>query len=241
MKSTDPEKEIREALAVLSAPEKAVSFRKFFKTGTGEYGEGDLFLGVTVPDQRLVAKEYYPKISLPELGRLLASSYHEHRLTALLILVLKFEKTKDQQLQADIIDFYLSHLPCINNWDLVDTSCYKILGRYAFENERADLLRNLSGSEVMWHRRIAVVGTLYSIKKNVFELAKDLITKNLSHPHDLMHKANGWMLREMGQKNKEELIRYLNCYYKEMPRTCLRYAIEKLDEPLRQDYLKNRI
>ncbi len=241
MKSTDPEKEIREALALLALPEKAVSFRKFFKTGKGEYGEGDLFLGVTVPDQRLVAKEYYPKISLPELGRLLASSYHEHRLTALLILVLKFEKTKDQQLQADIIDFYLSHLPCINNWDLVDTSCYKILGRYAFENERADLLRNLSGSEVMWHRRIAVVGTLYHIRNNSFELTQELVTRNLSHPHDLMHKANGWMLREMGQKNKEELIRYLNRYYKEMPRTCLRYAIEKLDEPLRQDYLKNRI
>lgn len=241
MNSTDPEKEIREALAVLAAPEKAVSFRKFFKTGKGEYGEGDLFLGVSVPDQRLVAKEYYPKISLPELSNLLASPYHEHRLTALLILVLKFEKTKDQQLQADIIDFYLSHLPCINNWDLVDTSCYKILGRYAFENGRADLLRNLSGSEVMWHKRIAVVGTLYYISKNTFGLTRELVTRNLSHPHDLMHKANGWMLREMGQKNKEELIRYLNRYYKEMPRTCLRYAIEKLDEPLRQDYLKNRI
>ncbi|KQM62964.1 DNA alkylation repair protein [Chryseobacterium sp. Leaf201] len=234
-------KEIQEALAVLSIPEKAAFFPKFFKTGNGEYGEGDLFLGITVPDQRAVAKDYYAKISLDELSQLLSSEYHEHRLTALLILILKFEKTKDQAIKDEIISFYLNHLPYINNWDLVDTSCYKILGRYAFENQREDLLMELSASDEMWHKRIAVVGTLYYIRKGSFNLTKELVTKNLHHLHDLMHKANGWMLREMGNKNEAELITYLNQHYREMPRTCLRYAIEKLDDKVRQDYLKGRI
>ncbi|AYN00696.1 DNA alkylation repair protein [Chryseobacterium sp. 3008163] len=234
-------KEIKESLAVLSIPEKAAFFPKFFKTGKGEYGEGDLFLGVTVPDQRSVAKEFYSKISLKELSELLSSPYHEHRLTALLMLISKFEKTKDQAVKDEVVKFYLSHLPHINNWDLVDTSCYKVLGRYAFENQKENLLKELSKSDQMWHKRIAVVGTMYYVKKGSFELTKEFVTQNLHHPHDLMHKANGWLLREMGNKNEAELIDYLNKYYKEMPRTCLRYAIEKLDEEVRQDYLKGRI
>ncbi|WP_259109072.1 DNA alkylation repair protein [Chryseobacterium sp. JUb7] len=234
-------KEIQEALAILSVPEKAAFFPKFFKTGKGEYGEGDLFLGVKVPDQRSVAKEYYAKISLHELSELLSSKYHEHRLTALFMLISKFEKTKDKAVKDEIVLFYLNHLQYVNNWDLVDSSCYKILGRYAFENQREDLLRNLSDSEEMWHKRIAVVGTMYYVKKGSFDLTKEFVTANLKHTHDLMHKANGWLLREMGQKNEDELISYLNLHYKEMPRTCLRYAIEKLDEEVRQDYLKGRI
>ncbi|CAH0139141.1 DNA alkylation repair protein [Chryseobacterium sp. Bi04] len=234
-------KEIQEALAVLSIPEKAEFFPRFFKTGKGEYGEGDLFLGVTVPDQRTVAKEYYSKINLKELSGLLASGYHEHRLTALFMLISKFEKTKEQAVKDEIVAFYLYHLPYINNWDLVDSSCYKILGRYAFENGKEYLLRDLSESEVMWHKRIAVVGTMHYVKKGSFELTKELVTRNLKHTHDLMHKANGWLLREMGNKNEGQLTSYLNLYYKEMPRTCLRYAIEKLDEDLRQNYLKGLI
>ncbi|KIC61712.1 DNA alkylation repair protein [Chryseobacterium taiwanense] len=234
-------KEIQEALAVLSIPEKAEFFPKFFKTGKGEYGEGDLFLGVTVPDQRSVAKEYYAKISLEDLSTLLSSKYHEHRLTALFMLISKFEKTKDKAVKDEIIDFYLSHLKYVNNWDLVDSSCYKILGRYAFENQREELLRKLAASEEMWHKRIAVVGTMHYVKKGFYELTKEFVTQNLKYSHDLMHKANGWLLREMGNKNEQELLNYLNQYYKEMPRTCLRYAIEKLDEDLRQDYLKGRI
>ncbi|UOU99228.1 DNA alkylation repair protein [Chryseobacterium daecheongense] len=234
-------KEVQGALAVLSIPEKAEFFPRFFKTGKGEYGEGDLFLGVTVPDQRSVAKEYYSKISLEDLGILLSSVYHEHRLAALFMLVSKFEKTKDPAIKKEIIDFYLNHLKYINNWDLVDSSCYKILGRYAFENQKEDLLRKLSASEEMWHKRIAVVGTMHYIKKGSYELTKEFVTNNLKHSHDLMHKANGWLLREMGNKNEKELIDYLNIHYKEMPRTCLRYAIEKLDEDVRQDYLKGRV
>lgn len=234
-------KEIQEALMVLAIPEKAEFFPRFFKTGKGEYGGGDLFLGVTVPDQRSVAKAYYAQISLTDLNELLSSRYHEHRLTALLILVLKFEKTKDKKVKDGIVGFYLNHLQYINNWDLVDSSCYKILGRYCFEYQQEHVLRKLSGSHEMWHKRMAVVGTLHYIKKGFFDLTKEFVTQNLSHTHDLMHKANGWMLREMGQKNEKELILYLNKYYRQMPRTCLRYAIEKLDEPLRQDYLKGRI
>lgn len=233
--------EIKQALAVLSIPEKAQFYPRFFKTGKGEYGEGDIFIGVTVPDQRKVAKEFYNNISLKELSALLSSKIHEHRLTALLILVMKFEKSKKKSRQKEIINFYLNHLDFINNWDLVDTSCYKILGRYCFENQEPKLLIHLSASENMWHKRMAIVGTMYHVKKGSFELTKEFALRNLHHPHDLMHKANGWLLREMGNKNEPELLAFLDQYYKEMPKTCLRYAIEKLDENLRQDYLKGRI
>ena len=232
---------IVEALNDLSIPEKAVFFPRFFKAGKGEYGEGDQFIGVIVPDQRKVAKEYFSKISLDELSELLSSPIHEHRLTALFMLISKFEKTKEQSVKDEVVEFYLNHLQYVNNWDLVDTSCYKILGRYAFENQKESLLKKLADSDQMWHKRIAVVGTMYFIKKGSYELTKKLVTQNLKHPHDLMHKANGWLLREMGNKNEAELITYLNQHYKKMPRTCLRYAIEKLDEALRQDYLKGKI
>lgn len=234
-------KEIKQALSDLSIPENVEILQKFFKTGKGEYAEGDLFIGVRVPDQRKVAKEFYNKISLEELSELLLSTFHEHRLTALLMLILKFEKSKEKSQQKEIIDFYLNHLDFINNWDLVDTSCYKILGRYCFENQNSKILEKLSDSENMWEKRIAIVGTMYYIKKGSFELTKEFAERNLHHPHDLMHKANGWLLREMGNKNEQELLDFLNLHYKEMPRTCLRYAIEKLDESLRQDYLKGRI
>ncbi len=145
--------QIFEALNDLSSPEKAEFSPKFFKTGKGEYGEGDLFLGVRVPDQRSVAKEYCARISPQELSELLSSKYHEYRLTALLMLISKFEKTKDKAIKDKIVEFYLDHLPYINNWDLVDTSCYKILGRYAFEHDNEDLLRKLSGSDEMWHKK----------------------------------------------------------------------------------------
>ncbi len=146
MKSVD---DIKQALEILSIPEKAEFFPKFFKTGKGEYGEGDVFIGVTVPDQRSVAKEFYKTITLDELSELLSSIIHEYRLTALLILVYKFEKTKDKIEQKKIIDFYLNHTKHINNWDLVDTSCYKILGRYCFENQDSKILESLSDSDDM--------------------------------------------------------------------------------------------
>lgn len=229
------------ALEFLSIPEKKEFFPRFFKSGPDEYAEGDEFIGVTVPDQRKVAKEYYAKISVSELGELLSSKIHEHRHCALLMLVSKYEKSKSEKEKQEIVDFYLNNLEHINNWDLVDNSCYKILGRHCFDHHSDAILRTLSDSENLWHKRIAIVATMYHVKKGKFELTKELALNNLLHKHDLMHKANGWLLREIGNKDEDELLDFLKDYYKKMPRTSLRYAIEKLDEDLRQDFLKGRI
>ncbi len=231
----------KSALQFLANPEKAAFYPKFFKTGKGEYGEHDIFIGVTVPEQRKVAKEFWNKIALRELSELLTSEVHEHRLTALLILVMKFEKTNNAAEKMQIVEFYLNHKNFINNWDLVDTSCYKILGRYCFENEDSSILFALADEEVLWSKRIAIVSTMYFIKKGEFEVTKSLSLKNMHYPHDLMHKANGWLLREMGKVNEQELVDFLKTHYKTMPRTALRYAIEKLDEELRQDFLRGKI
>ena len=233
--------EIKSALQDLALPEKAVFFPRFFKAGKGEYAEGDEFIGVTVPDQRKIAKEYWQRISLPEIAELLSSKIHEHRHCALLMLVNKFEKEKSETEKSEIVSFYLKHKKFINNWDLVDNSAYKILGRHAFETENENLLRTLAAEENMWSKRMAIVATMFHVKRGEFSLLKELALYNLHHPHDLMHKANGWLLREMGDKNVTELQHFLVKNYKNMPRTTLRYAIEKFDEDLRQDFLKGRI
>ena len=233
--------EIKSALQDLALPEKAVFFPRFFKAGKGEYAEGDEFIGVTVPDQRKIAKEYWQRISLPEITELLSSKIHEHRHCALLMLISKFEKEKSETERFEIVSFYLKHKKFINNWDLVDNSAYKILGRHAFETENENLLRTLAAEENMWSKRMAIVATMFHVKRGEFSLLKELALYNLHHPHDLMHKANGWLLREMGDKNIGELIQFLETHYQKMPRTTLRYAIEKFDEDLRQDFLKGRI
>ena len=233
--------EIKSALQDLALPEKAVFFPRFFKAGKGEYAEGDEFIGVTVPDQRKIAKEYWQRISLPEITELLSSKIHEHRHCALLMLVNKFEKAKTETEKSEIVSFYLKHKKFINNWDLVDNSAYKILGRHAFETENENLLRTLAAEENMWSKRMAIVATMFHVKRGEFSLLKELALYNLHHPHDLMNKANGWLLREMGNKNVAELQHFLVKNYKKMPRTTLRYAIEKFDEDLRQDFLKGRI
>ena len=233
--------EIKSALQDLALPEKAVFFPRFFKAGKGEYAEGDEFIGVTVPDQRKIAKEYWQRISLPEITELLSSKIHEHRHCALLMLVNKFEKEKSETERFEIVSFYLKHKKFINNWDLVDNSAYKILGRHAFETENENLLRTLAAEENMWSKRMAIVATMFHVKRGEFLLLKELALYNLHHPHDLMHKANGWLLREMGDKNVAELQHFLVKNCKNMPRTTLRYAIEKFDEDLRQDFLKGRI
>ena len=233
--------EIKSALQDLALPEKAVFFPRFFKAGKGEYAEGDEFIGVTVPDQRKIAKEYWQRISLPEITELLSSKIHEHRHCALLMLVNKFEIEKSETEKSEIVSFYLKHKKFINNWDLVDNSAYKILGRHAFETENENLLRTLAAEENMWSKRMAIVATMFHVKRGEFSLLKELALYNLHHPHDLMNKANGWLLREMGNKNVAELQHFLVKNYKKMPRTTLRYAIEKFDEDLRQDFLKGRI
>ena len=233
--------QILEALQFLSTPEKAAFLPYFFKTGKGQYAEGDKFIGVVVPDARKLVKEYWQKASLEDVQEILQSEFHEMRLVALLMLVTKFEKTKDKSEQKELIDFYLRNTQHVNNWDLVDQSCYKLLGKYCFENHTPDILRKFSSSENMWEKRIAVVGTMYYVKRGSYDLTIEFVLNNLKHPHDLMHKANGWLLREIGNKNEEFLVDFLTKYYQEMPRTSLRYAIEKLDEDLRQDFLKGRI
>lgn len=231
--------EIKLALADLAIPEKAAFFPRFFKSGKGEYAEGDQFIGVTVPDQRKIVKEYWKKIPLEELSELLRSEIHEHRHSALLILVTKFEKASESK--EEIIKFYLAHKAYINNWDLVDNSCYKILGRHCFDANDNNVLETLSNEENLWSKRMAIVSTMYHVKRGEFEVMKKLVLKNLNHPHDLMHKANGWLLREMGNISEEELQQFLKAHYRDMPRTTLRYAIEKLDEDTRQDFLKGKI
>ncbi len=234
--------QILEALQFLSSPEKKEFLPYFFKTGKGEYAEGDQFIGVVVPDSRKLVKEYWQKAELSDVQEILKSEFHEMRLVALLILVNKFEKSKDKTEQKKLVDFYLKNTKYINNWDLVDLSCYKLLGRYCFENHRDGVLRELSNSDNMWEKRIAIVATMHHIKKGKsFDLTQELVLNNLNHPHDLMHKANGWLLREIGNKDEEVLLDFLKIYYQNMPRTTLRYAIEKLDEDLRQDFLKGRI
>ena len=234
--------QILEALEFLSSPEKKEFLPYFFKTGKGQYAEGDKFIGVVVPDSRKIVKEYWQKATLEEVQEILQSEFHEMRLVALLILVAKFEKSKDLKEQKKLVDFYLKNTKYINNWDLVDLSCYKLLGIYCFENQQDKILRDLSNSENMWEKRIAIVATMHYIKKGkIFDLTQELVLRNLNYPHDLMHKANGWLLREIGNKDEEVLLNFLKIHYQNMPRTTLRYAIEKLDEDLRQDFLKGRI
>ena len=233
--------QIEKHLQSLSNPDRREIQQRFFKTGKGEYAEGDQFIGVTVPNLRLVAKEFSDKISLVELQELIGSPLHEYRHCALLILVSKFEQAKDFHQKKHLIDFYLNNKRQVNNWDLVDTSCYKILGRNCFEIQDDSILLNLAEEENLWSKRIAVVSTMFYVKKGSFDLLKKLVIKNLNHEHDLMHKANGWLLREMGKKEEQELLNFLNAHYLKMPRTTLRYAIERLDENLRQDYLYSRI
>ncbi len=233
--------QILEALSALSSTDKANFLPRFFKTGKGEYAEGDKFLGVVVPDSRKIAKHFATKIDLAEIQDILCSEFHEMRLVALLILIHKFEKSRNQHEKNQLVDFYLKNTKYINNWDLVDLTSYKILGRYCFENQEEEILRNLCASENMWEKRMAIVATMYYIKKERYDLTKEFALKNLQHPHDLMHKANGWLLREMGKKDEAELFEFLRLHYHNMPRTTLRYAIEKFDETLRQDFLKSRI
>ena len=228
------------ALNEKAIPEKAAFFPKFFKAFPGGYGEGDLFLGVKVPDQRKIAKQFYKEISLNELSELVRNPYHEVRLTGLLALVYRYEKCKTEDLRKELVDFYLAHLDFVNNWDLVDTSCHFILGEYYWKKEK-DLFYELADSGHLWRQRIAMISSYFWIKKGDFTDVLALAEKLKNHSHDLMHKAVGWMLREIGNRDFETEFEFLKKHYHMMPRTALRYAIEKFPEELRQEFLKGRI
>jgi len=213
---------------------------KYFKTAKGEYGYGDQFWGVSVPDIRKVAKKYFTLISLNQVKELIKSKIHEVRLLGYIILTYKYEKG-DSRTKEEIFNFYIHNLYGANNWDIVDLSCYKILGDYVLNNpEKRYLLYQLADSKNMWEQRIAIVSTYALIKKNEFSDTLQIAKILLNHEHDLIHKAVGWMLREVGKQDIEELRMFLNANIKDINNTTLRYAIERMDNNERKYYLKSK-
>lgn len=225
-------------LETLANPETARLLQGFFKTGPGQYGEGDVFLGIKVPLIRKVAAEF-PGIDPARAGELLASPFHEARLLALLLWVRTFTRGNAAE-RAEIHERYLAATHRINNWDLVDASAPYIIGEHLLDRERAPLYR-LAQSGSMWERRIAIVATLRFIRNGEFTDTLAIADKLLNDKEDLLHKATGWMLREIGKRDQTMLENFLLPRYRAMPRTMLRYAIERFPEPLRQDYLKGRL
>lgn len=229
----------KEALASDIIPGKREILQRFFKTGPGQYGEGDIFLGNTVPAVRKISR-LMADAPFEAIEAMLGSPVHDHRLSALLVLVERYRKAgKNPELRREIVDFYLSHTKGINNWDLVDLSAPKILGEYVCESGQTELLNRLSLSADLWEQRIAMVSTWTLLKNGMTEPTITIAQRYLSHPHDLIRKATGWMLREMGKRGHEALLYdFLDRHAHVMPRTMLRYAIEKLPAPLRKHYLE---
>lgn len=229
---------LRKEIETYINPEKAAFFPRFFKTGPGQYGEGDIFLGITVPHCRTVAKKFRD-LSLRDVERLLASKYHEERLIGLLILTLQYPKA-DMVGRKTIFDFYLSQTIHINNWDLVDLSARDIVGRHVYDNpELLPTLDQLAESSLLWDKRIAIIATFYFIQKGDPTPTLAIAERLLTDSHDLIKKANGWMLREVGKKiDRSLLIEFLKNHYSDIPRTTLRYAIEHFSIEQRKKLLK---
>jgi len=227
--------EIQKELEQYIDPVKRKYLPKFFKTGVGQYGEGDKFLGVVVPNTRIVAKKHKHE-PFEVIAELLQSEWHECRLCALLMLVERFKKSEEKK-KKEIFEFYLSQTARINNWDLVDLSAPTIVGEYMKNNSR-EILYSLAKSHLLWDQRIAVVSTYTLIKNDDFMDILAIAELLLYHKHDLMQKAIGWMLREVGKRDRDLLIQFLEKYSKVMPRTMLRYAIEKFSESERKEFMK---
>jgi 3-methyladenine DNA glycosylase AlkD len=231
--------QIKQDLKSKATKKRAQALAWFFKTGKGEYGEGDEFIGVTLPELRRVTQKYADKVSLKDIENLLKDKVHEYRICALAMLSHRYQKA-DAKTKKAIVDFYLKHTAGINNWDLVDCSAGRILGDYLLNKNRA-ILYKLAGSKNLWEKRIAIIATSAFIDKNqlsdTLKIAKILI----GDKHDLIHKAVGWMLREVGKRSLKTEEAFLKKNYKIMPRTMLRYAIERFTEKRRQAYLKGTI
>ncbi|AFH48115.1 Putative DNA alkylation repair enzyme [Ignavibacterium album JCM 16511] len=230
--------ELRKELTNEKNPEQAKILQRFFKTGEGEYGEGDIFYGIKVPVTRTIAKRFV-KLTFNELKILLASEVHEERLAAGLILVEKFNKANEKE-REKIYRFYLTNRKGINNWDLVDLTAPKVIGTYLMNRDKK-ILFDLAQSKNLWDRRIAIISTLAFIRKNQFDETLNISRLLLKDKHDLIHKAVGWMLREIGKINGDVETEFLLKHYKEMPRTMLRYAIEKFPERKRKQFLEGTI
>jgi 3-methyladenine DNA glycosylase AlkD len=224
----------------MSSAEQAQHRQRFFKTGPGEYGEGDIFWGLEVPVSRQIASQFYD-LSLKELSELIFSPVHELRLIALLIAIHKYQQAQNFFEQKKIVRWYWRQRKFINNWDLVDLSAPKILGAYLrdYPQERK-LLMLLSQSSSLWDRRLAMVSTFAFISAGEFKPTLDLARNYFNDPEDLISKASGWMLREVGKRDNKVLLAFLNSYAGQMPRTMLRYAIERLPEGKRQKYLHKK-
>ena len=228
-------------IMALADEAQAAHLSRFFKTGPGQYGEGDKFLGIKVPVTRSVVKEYWKGCSWDDLEECLASEYHEVRLAGLLTLVQRFHHAKkDPDEQRQCVDFYLAHLPAVNNWDLVDLSCYEILGNWLLDKDRTILYSLARDGKAIWEQRIGIVSTMQFIRHGQLDDTYAIADILLHHPHDLIHKAVGWLLREAGKRDPQRLQQYLDTRCTSMPRTMLRYAIEKFPPDIRQSYLMNK-
>ena len=229
--------QLKSDLRTASNKEKAKLLQGFFKTGKGEYGEGDIFIGIIVPETRKVAVRY-KDLPLKDVEELLKSKIHEERLCALLLLVHNYENNKEKR--EEIYYFYLKNTKYINNWDLVDLSCHHIIGDYLLNRNKA-VLYKLARSKNLWEKRISVISTFEFIRNHKFDDSLKIALILVGDKHDLIHKAVGWMLREIGKRDKKVEEHFLKKYYKLMPRTMLRYAIEKFPEKERKKYLKGEI
>lgn len=228
---------LKRDLKRLGTTKKAKASAWFFKTGPGEYGEGDVFFGVTVPEQRLISKKY-TNLPLSEIQKLLDDKVHECRLTALMILVSQYEKG-DKKMKEKIVKFYLKNSKKVNNWDLVDSSAPHILGDYLRDKERS-ILYKYSESKNLWQRRISIVSTLFLIKFGKYEDTLKISKLLFGDKEDLIHKACGWALREVGKKSEKTLLNFLDKNATVMPRTTLRYSIERLEESKKKYYLNKK-
>jgi 3-methyladenine DNA glycosylase AlkD len=230
--------DLRRELQLLANPQSAVFLQRFFKTGPGQYAEGDRFLGIRVPKIRAFIR---PARALPieSVMKLLRSEWHEERLLALLLMVDRYRRGTDEE-KDEIHRSYLAHTEHINNWDLVDCSAEHIVGGH-LDPSRIELLHRLAKSDSLWDRRIAMLATFHWIKRGVFHPALEIATVLIDDSHDLIHKAVGWMLREIGKRDQAAEEAFLHAHYMHMPRTMLRYAIERFPEGLRQAYLKGAV
>ena len=229
-------KDLIKELQEFGNPKKVEVAQRFFKTEKGQYGEGDVFLGINIWDLRKIIGNYL-NLELLEIGELLNSPIHEHRLAGILILVNKYEKGRGKK---ELFDFYLKNVECVNNWDLVDISAPNIIGNFLADKDKK-ILYELAKSDDLWKKRIAIVSTFSFIRKSQYEDTLKISEILLNDKHDLIHKAVGWMLREVGKKNISELKDFLRKHYKKIPRTALRYAIEKFPEEERKKWLKGEI
>lgn len=228
-------------LEAISSEQKSRDLQRFFKTGPGQYGEGDQFMGIGNPDQQKVAAKYWKECGEALLQKLLNSPWHEQRQTALYIMIRQFEKPAHSPLsQEQVYGIYTGHFNQINNWDLVDVSAPKIPGPWLYHRDQT-ILRQWAASSHLWTQRIAVLSSFYFIRQGDFEMTLKLAEDLLAHPHDLIHKAVGWMLREIGKRDLKTESDFLRQYYKVMPRTMLRYAIERYPEAERRKWLKGDI